>query len=166
MLDSYQNNHLIQALSNLPGRIEECIAALSDTLLGWQPDEDSWSIQMVLAHLLHCEPLFQERLQHIFDHDNPTLAGFGPEQATPISEQSSAALLDDFVAARKQTLTQIYAYSPDDWERPAVHRVQGKTTLKGQIQNIVKHDMEHLGQIYDLRELWQSQNNHEKEIQE
>lgn len=121
---------------------------------------------MVLTHLLHCEPVFQARLQRILDEDNPLLRGFGPEQATPISEQSSIALLGDFAAARKQTLAQIYAYSPEDWERPAVHNVQGKTTLKGQIQTIVKHDIEHLGQIYDLRELWQSQNNHEKEIQE
>lgn len=117
---------------------------------------------MVLAHLLHCEGLMQQRLAKIASEDNPLVLGFGPKEAPPYSDKPAYILLDDFEDDRKKTLSQIYTYSTSDWKRRAVHSVQGETTLKEQIENIVHHDTEHLGQMYDLCEMWQTQRNHEE----
>ena len=157
MMDMSQNNFLIQALSGYAKRIEQCVTDMPDEMLVWQPAPTEWSVQMVMAHLLHCEPLYRRRLARIVAEDHPSLPGFGPEQAPPIAEDSFPDLLAAFDDARRQTLSRIYDYSPEDWERPAFHKVQGATTLKAQIRNMVDHDMEHLGQIHDLCELWQKQ---------
>ena len=162
MLDSVHSNHLIQSLAGIVRRIQECITAIPDEALDWQPDEGQWSVQMVLTHLLNCEAFMRERLERIVNEEYPTVEGFGPDEAIPYSNKSVSRLLDEFDEARKQTLVQVYTYSVADWDRQAIHSVMGETTLKEQIQLIVKHDTEHLGQIYDLRELWKTQNSHEE----
>ena len=159
MLDSSHNNHLILALASFTERIKGCISPLPDTMYEWQPDRNNWSIQMVLAHLHHCEPLFRHRLARIVSIDKPFVMGFGPEEATPYSDKSTYVLVDTLSKSREETLDQIYTYTPEDWERKATHSVLGETTLKEQIQLITHHDTEHLGQLYDLCELWHA--NHE-----
>lgn len=155
MINSSQNSSLVQALTSIGRQIERCLRDMPDEMHAWQPGPDEWSAQMVVAHLLRCEPRFQKRLEQIASEDNPVVAEFGPEQVSPHSDESFEVLLHKFKQNRGQTLEQIYTYSPEDWQRPAVHTSQGETTLGEQIRNIANHDLEHIGQLYDLCEMWQ-----------
>lgn len=124
--------------------------------LHWQPAPDAWSVHMVLAHLLNCEPHFQRRLAQIVSEQNPHLPAFSPLHAPPKSDLTFPHLLTTFEFTRQQTLAQIYTYTAADWQRPAVHEHTGHTTLTEQLVVIVNHDVAHIGQLYDLRELWLS----------
>lgn len=150
MVDLSQSDHLIQALAGYPKKLEKYIQDLSEEALLWQPAAQEWSIQMVLTHLSNCEPFFQTRLERIVQEDNPFLPYFGPEQAIAISEKAALAVFEEFSERRQASLQQIYRYSASDWERPAIHETMGATTFQNQIQVIVHHDLEHLGQIHDV----------------
>ena len=157
MMESSRFNVLIQTLAGFPAKLQDLVQSMSSDAFDWQPEPDEWNAQMVLAHLLHCEPYFRKRLDRIVQEECPDLPYFGPEQAIPYSEQSCEELLLAFEQQRKETLKKIYTYTLEDWKRPARHATQGQTTFEGQIQVIVNHDLEHLGQVHDVYELWQKQ---------
>ncbi len=154
MVDFTNVNALVQAMYGLPVSIRKALGNTPHEGRLWQPTPHEWSVHMVVAHLANCEPLFRERLQCIAHADNPIVLGFGPAEAPPHSTLGMDALLDELHAQRQHTLQQIYVYTPTDWVRPAVHSVNGPTTLQGQIQTIVNHDLVHLGQIHDVCALW------------
>ncbi len=162
MMDSPQTSYVIQALSQFQGQLRSVLHGMPRAMLTWQPTPTDWSMQMVLAHLLHCEPHFQARLACIMRTHNPFLHTFGPTDASPHSTVNTPILLTTFAAARQQTLRQIYAYRPSDWSRPAVHEQTGKTSLYEQIQIIFHHDTEHLGQLHDIRARWTATSTHDR----
>lgn len=164
MMDSPQTSYVLQALSQFEGQLRDVLRGMPPEMLVWQPTSTDWSVQMVLAHLLHCEPHFQARLACIMRTYNPFLHAFGPTDAPPYSTVDTTGLLATFATVRRQTLRQIYTYRPGDWSRPAVHENVGRTSLYEQIQIIFHHDLEHLGQLHDLCALWTVTPIHERHI--
>lgn len=149
--------HILQSLCGITQKIKGALETMPGSMHIWQPTPTEWSAHMVLAHLLHCEPFFQQRLACIVRQDNPYLPAFSPKEAVPFADPPFTELLNTFGFTRQRTLAQIYTYTATDWQRPAVHQYTGSTTLKEQIIVLVNHDIAHLGQIYDLRELWLTQ---------
>ncbi len=144
----------LQALENSPNRIASIIDALSVEAHNWKPKPDEWNIVQVVAHLTAAQPLFRARLVRILENDNPWLPRFGPDTARPDSEEPIRALLARFRSERDQFLKFLSERSPDDWNRPAVHQTMGATTFALQVQNILHHDNEHLGQMNELNQAW------------
>lgn len=103
-----------------------------------------------------CEAPFLGRLTRIIQESQPWLPYFGPDVARPDLAIPMPEVLARFRAERDQLIVFLSTLAPDDWERPAIHETMGPTTLAGQVQNIVNHDSEHLGQLYELREAWQN----------
>lgn len=141
---------LLQALTQTPDRIRDLVNGLSEPALHRRAGSDMWSAHMVMAHLVHAEPLFRARLARIATENYPTLPAFGPREAPPISDQPVADLLAALHTSRAETLALLYDLSPSAWERPAIHATQGPTTFKQQVQNIANHDLAHLGQLVDI----------------
>jgi hypothetical protein len=100
-----------------------------------------------VTHLAAGEAPFLARLRRMAAEDNPFLPYFGPEVARPDASQRLPAALAHFRAERVR-LVAFLADLPDKaWARPAVHETLGATTLALQVQNIIDHDQEHLGQL-------------------
>jgi uncharacterized damage-inducible protein DinB len=148
---------LLQALTNAPARVAEVMAALSVEAYEWQPTSDTWSISQTLAHLAASDPPFKKRLISMTQAHNPWLPYFGPDVARPDVDAPAPELLARFRDSRAALLDFLAGLAPEDWERLGVHETMGPTTLAQQVQNIVNHDTEHLGQLYELRQAWQYQ---------
>ena len=138
----------LQELAELPDQINATLADFPVQGTAWHPDAQTWSILMSVAHLYHSEAFMQQRFRRIITEHNPTLPGFGPDDATPQTTLEFDELLKAFHAVRMETLAILYELTPEDWSRPAVHAVQGETTLQLQVQNMIDHDREHLEQIH------------------
>jgi len=152
---SAQRRHaLLQALASAPARIRQAVEPLADAQAGWQPDGETWSIRMTVAHLAHAEPLFRERFRRMLAEENPLVPAFGPESAQPHSERSIGALLRAFEEERQQTIALLSELPPAAWSRTAVHETLGQTTILRQVENILDHDVAHLGQVVELQQKW------------
>lgn len=148
---------LLQALTNAPARVAEVMEALPAEAHEWQPALEAWSLSQTLAHLAASDPPFQNRLTHMTQAHNPWLPYFGPEVARPEVDAPAPELLARFRNSRTELLDFLAGLTPEEWERPGVHETMGPTTMAQQVQNIVNHDAEHLGQLYELRQTWEYQ---------
>ena len=148
---------LLQKLASTPERIAQVAERLPGDMVDWLPGPERWSARMVVSHLFNAERLFQARLERILSECNPLLPRFGPEEAIPNSDQSLDDLVDRFRSRRQVTLTLLYRLRPEDWHRAARHETQGPTSMLKQVLTLVNHDTGHLGQLHDLRQLWEAQ---------
>ena len=148
---------MLQTLRNLPDRIAEVVEALSGAGGDWRPQPEAWTCRQLVAHLSAADPLFEKRLARIVAENNPQLPYFGPDTARPEADAPLPELLSRFRTQRDHLLKFLSAFPPEAWERPAVHETMGPTTFAQQIQNIINHDTDHLGQLDDLRREWESQ---------
>lgn len=110
---------------------------------------------MVLAHLANLEPLFLARFKRMLHESEPTLSSLGPGQASPHSEAQPEELLAAYQAGRDDILLLLYAIKAEDWQRRAEHMTLGPTDLRHQVEVLIRHDQEHLGQLVDLRLAWE-----------
>lgn len=149
---------LLQALRSLPDRIAEIVTVLDEQ---WRAAPEVWSGRETLAHLAACDALFHKRFERILEFDNPLLPAFGPDEAPPRRDLTIADSLIQLREARTALVLFLSALTPDTWERPAVHASLGSTTLALQVQNMVNHDAEHVGQLMALRRTWEE---HQKEL--
>ena len=148
---------LLQTLNKTPARVADVLEALPADAHEWQPGPDAWSLSQTLAHLAASDPPFQKRLMSMTQNHNPWLPYFGPDVARPEVDVSTPELLARFRQARTKLLDFLAGLAPEEWERPGVHETMGPTTLAQQVQNIINHDAEHLGQLYELRQTWEYQ---------
>jgi uncharacterized damage-inducible protein DinB len=147
--------HLLQELARTPGQIARVLGLIPSASHPLQSAPTAWSAHMVVAHLVHLEPLFLDRLRSILREDRPRLQALGPEQAPPVSHLTALDLLAEFHRRRAKTLDFLRSLDATSWHRTAVHETQGETDLLRQTQILVQHDTAHLGQLYDLRSMWQ-----------
>lgn len=112
---------------------------------------------MVVAHLVHLEPLFLDRLRRILQEEHPTLPKLGPEHAPPVSSLTTPDLLAGFQRERAQTLDFLRRLDGGGWIRTASHETLGETDLKRQAQILIQHDTAHLGQLHDITSMWEQE---------
>jgi len=156
---------LLQALDQSPRRVAELVQALPAEAHDWKLKPDEWDVAQIVAHLTAAQPLFRTRLTRILENDNPWLPRFGPETALPDSPEPLHALLARFRAERDRILRFLSGLDPDDWDRPAIHQTMGATTLALQVQSILNHDNEHLGQMGNLCQAWSDWNSEGRRTQ-
>jgi uncharacterized damage-inducible protein DinB len=148
---------MLQSLHNTQARLVEVVEALPVEAHDWHPAPEEWSLRQTLSHLAAAEPPFYQRLCRIVAELNPWLPYFGPEVARPDHPESPMAALTRLRAERERVIAFLSGLSPEDWERPAVHETMGPTTLAQQAQNLLNHDLEHLGQLHLLKQAWETQ---------
>lgn len=146
---------LVDELSQYPEHIAQVSALLNERGLHFQPSDEDWSVYMVVAHLKNCERFFYQRVLRILNEENPTVLGFGPEDAPPISDLSFMDVVKEFRIARQQMVDLLATLTEADLQRTAMHEVTGQTSIPNEAQRFSDHDQEHLQQIHDLLGKWQ-----------
>ncbi|MFZ4827926.1 MAG: DinB family protein [Phototrophicaceae bacterium] len=146
---------VVDELSHFPEHIAQVSSLLNERGLAFQPSEEDWSVYMVVAHLKNCERFFYQRILRISQEENPTVMGFGPEDAPPFSDLPFSAVVDEFRLARQQVVDLLRDLTEADLQRPANHEVTGQTSIPSEAQRFSDHDAEHLQQIHDLVAKWQ-----------
>jgi uncharacterized damage-inducible protein DinB len=144
---------LLQALRNLPERLAEVCATLDDE---WRPQAEGWSSREAVSHLAACDAPFRARFERIIAEANPLLPYFGPDIAVPRRDLPVTDSIARLRQSRAELIQFLSALPPEAWERPAVHATLGPTTFALQVQNMINHDADHLGQLMDLRAAWEA----------
>jgi hypothetical protein len=146
--------------------LQEAVAVLSrtpavlDTLLRHVPDgwvranegPDTWSPFDVLGHLIHGERTdWLARTRIILEHGEARAFDKFDRfaQFEESKGKSLAQLLDEFAAARRDSLRQLadLKLTDADLDRRGTHPALGAVTLRNLLATWVAHDLDHLMQV-------------------
>ncbi|MBK9940392.1 MAG: DinB family protein [Kouleothrix sp.] len=143
---------LIESLEATPRDLARMLRRIDATAACWRPAPGEWCIADVVAHLGYIEAPYLARLRRVAELDNPFEPYLHPDERAHDLARPLAALLDEFVGRRAETVAFLASLQQRDWGRPLVHATLGPTRLRDQVQELVSHDNTHLAQIVSLRE--------------
>ena len=116
-----------------------------------RPGPERWSAAEVAAHLRDTDrEVALPRLGRLLTERLPAFAYIdlsGAERVRGWGTEDSAAVVQDFRAARAEVLAGLEPLGPREWERVAVHSVLGSITLAGMVRAWADHDLGHRRQI-------------------
>lgn len=147
---SLQNT--VAVLNNTPTVLTTLVNNLSEDWIKANEGENTWTILEVIAHLIICDEsnwlpradiILSDKEQKQFTSIN-MMAHF--ELA---SNNSLAALLEQFSKLRKKMIKQLLSYNLQeaDFLKTATHPVIGEVNLQQLLSTWVAHDLTHIGQI-------------------
>ena len=117
----------------------------------WKPAADEWSLTEVVCHLRDVErEVHQERFTAVLKDTDVFLTGVSADDwaiSRKYQQQNGQIALDDYLAARKLTISLLEELDPEMWERQGVHSYLGRTTMHELFFVVSRHDELHWEQI-------------------
>jgi hypothetical protein len=145
---------LLQALCSTPADMARLLCSADERAFSWQPAPDEWPAATVLLHLVQVEQAYRHRLERIAREDEPWLPYIHPEVDDGAADARAADLQREFEMERAQTIHFLEGLAPGGWQRPAIHEIKGRTTLRFLVQDLVEHDIEHTNQLVVILQRW------------
>jgi len=146
---------LTAALATTPRAIAAVAGGLGPDALRWRPREGEWSLTEVMAHLVDLErTVFLPRVRRMAVEDVPEFETFDLEawgRARDHRARDFAAELAAFGQARETMLALLQDLPAGAAARRGLSGHFGPVTLAQYATHAVDHDLEHLGQMRDLR---------------
>jgi FMN phosphatase YigB (HAD superfamily) len=142
---------LLAVLRSTPAAVATITRSFPSNHWTRKPAPAEWSMTEIICHLRDVERAVNiPRIRKILAEENPFLAGEDTDQWVAdhkCSDQDGAKILDDFVLARKETISLLSALRAE-WSRTARHAIFGTTTLLELVGIIAGHDRVHIQQIW------------------
>jgi hypothetical protein len=146
---------LVDELQQLPERVRDVIADLTNAQLRWRPAPEEWSILEVCGHLRDAFEIEGLRLLALLRESHPRLPAFDgvayarqrlcnyddPERVIAALETHCAFIADTLAGLQ-----------PGDWERAGEHEEAGPVSVASRANGLPEHGRDHLAQIRALRE--------------
>jgi hypothetical protein len=146
---------LTAALASTPAAIGALASGLGPDALRWRPRAGEWCLTEVMAHLLDLERMvFLPRLRRIAAEERPAFDTFDVDawaRARDHHARDFAADLHAFVEARADTVKFLDGLPPGAADRRGLSGHFGPVTLAQYATHATDHDLEHLGQMRDVR---------------
>ncbi len=152
-LKTWMFPNIVERLRGTPARLEGRVASLSGEMLT-RRDEDRWSIQENVGHLLDLEPLWAGRLDD-FDAGLETLRPADLSNKKTHEASHNAASIDELLGAFRSTrlemMRRLDGLSEKHVERVALHpRLKTEMRVLDLAFFVAEHDDHHLAQITEL----------------
>ncbi|HEY7914734.1 MAG TPA: DinB family protein [Blastocatellia bacterium] len=146
----------MRVLASTYTRLMKLTAGLTPRQLGRRVIPGKWSIHEIIAHLADVELVHAARSRWMKFEEDPPLPAFDQEAWTrgwSREKESFAETLERFGALRRAQLRLFRNSTPADLNRPGRHSERGTEYLSDYIAKSAGHDLNHLGQIEQLRKL-------------
>ena len=142
----------IALLSRTPAVLDVMLRDLPDVWTMRNEGANTWTAYDVVGHLIHGEHTdWIPRAKMILrEGDAKPFPPFDRQAQFRDSQgKSLARLVDEFTAARKESLDELQALrlQPEDFARRGMHPALGSVTLRQLLATWVVHDMTHIHQI-------------------
>lgn len=131
-------------LASTPNSLAALLAPVPADVWAWSPAPGEWSLQELLAHMLHIETaVIPVRVRRMVETDGAPLAGASP--ASPPA--SPTEMLAAWRAAREQNLEFLRGLTPAQLAHSGEHPTYGRISAREHIVEWGYHDLEHLRQL-------------------
>jgi hypothetical protein len=138
-----------------PGLLQQAIDALPPQQADTPIAPGKWSPREIVAHLADCELVHSFRLRQILAAPASHPAVFEPFDqdvwARHYAAYSLPLALELFRANRAWNVSLIGSLTAADFDRPAHHPERGDLTLLTLVETMAGHDLNHLGQLQQLK---------------
>jgi uncharacterized damage-inducible protein DinB len=145
-----ERDEALKLLAAFPALLRETVRELSDAELRFRPAPGEWSAVEIIGHYIDVDLLWQQRIGHMSQHDNPHFPPADNEQLVidgRYQEKDAAGLLFRFAELRAETVEALRMIHPNNFARPAVHATRGPITIGDIFTILPGHDQNHMAQI-------------------
>src|SRR5262245_21049743 len=127
------------------------LSVLPEAIAVWHPAAGEWCAKDVLGHLIEAERRdFAGRIRIILASDTPDLQTWDQNQVSRDRgdcERALGALVEEFLAMRRESVALVAGLRPDDLRRWGRHPKVGDLPVADLLHEWVHHDRNHLRQI-------------------
>jgi uncharacterized damage-inducible protein DinB len=144
----------IPLMKQAHARLARAVAGLSASQMRKRPHPGKWSIVEILGHLQDTEYVYGWRIRlSLAQPGNPIM---GYDQALWTEElrhrrAHAKRLLDRIRTMREGNLETVARVPRSNWKRYGMHSERGKETVRGVLELLAGHDLNHLDQIKAIR---------------
>ena len=144
---------VLALLAETPQRLAVLAGKYAPAQLQTAPDQDTWSANAILAHLLSCADVWGKSIQAMLAEDNPTLRYVSLRtwiRKTKYLDQAFHTSFQAFAQQRAELLAALNGLAAEDWARAATFTgtVKGRSqTVFSYARRIVEHERPHLDQM-------------------
>ena len=139
-----------------PRRLAAAVSGLSDKVLRFKASPDKWCILEIVGHLADVELVYSHRLRQMLAEKNSVIAPMNQDdwaQNLGYLEAAPAELVAQYGLNRHHNLRLLRRISVDDLQKSAYHpEKKAEVTVEDLVQQIVRHDANHIAQIESLRQ--------------
>lgn len=146
----------LHLLAETPYRIAALSHGLADGRLQDKSDEESWSVNDILAHLRACADVWGKSIITMMQQDHPTLRYVSPRTWMKKTNYHQLPFYESFAAfvkQREELLRILQALPGEAWARGATFTgtTRGREpTILSYAQRLARHENEHCEQIEAL----------------
>lgn len=144
----------IALMKSAPTKFARAVAGLSASQMQRRPARGKWSIIEILGHLHDTEVVYGYRYRLALAQPGSPIQGY--DQATWVDrlrhrKGNAKRLLDRIRVAREGNLDVLLRLKRDWKKGYGMHTERGKETVRGTVELIAGHDLNHLSQIQAIR---------------
>ncbi len=146
----------MKVLASTHSRIVSLTEGLTPRQLSKRVSEDKWSIYEIVGHLADVEIVHSGRCRWILFEDNPVLPAFDQAAWTEgwlREKESFKETLERFRVLRQSQMRLFRNLRPGEFRRAGTHSERGTEQLELYILKSAGHDLNHLRQIAERREI-------------
>jgi hypothetical protein len=133
--------------------IRVLISGLNESELTHRPIPDKWSMKENITHLTCYQPRVIFRINKILSEDNPTFAGYVPEDDPEFSKFLSMGV-DELLAHQKEKRAEIVniitSLSEEQLKRTGTHSKFGRMNIVEWTEFFLLHEAHHIYTIFKL----------------
>ncbi len=141
---------LVAELAAFPGELGRAMADRSDETLTRPASDGGWGVVENVCHLRDWEEVFLDRVRAVIERDDAELPAFDDELWAIEHDyrgDDPRRALATFQDHRRKVVRLLEELPQERWARRARHEVQGELTLRRLVEQMLRHDDEHLAQI-------------------
>ena len=145
----------VETIAATSQKLNDLLAKLGPETARRPPAPGKWSAREILCHLADTEIVFAFRLRQALAEPHHVIQPFDQDAwASIYSTFDAQAALRVFESVRAWNLTLIRSLSAADLAKPVSHPERGTMTLRTIVETMGGHDLNHLGQIERISDLF------------
>jgi uncharacterized damage-inducible protein DinB len=145
----------IALMKKAPAKFARAVAGLSASQMRKRPARGKWSIIEILGHLSDTEIVYGWRYRLCLCEPGSPIQGYDQtvwvEELRHRSRGNAKRLLERIRVAREGNLDTLRQVPRQNWKRYGRHSERGRETVRGTVELIAGHDLNHLDQIKAIR---------------
>jgi uncharacterized damage-inducible protein DinB len=138
----------VMILTETPPRLRELVASLGDDAFTRTYEAGKWTVQQIIAHLLHAEIAFNFRIRQALAVEHYVAQSFDQDDwMKSEAATDGAATLEAYGHLRQFNLALYRSLSAADHARPFLHPELGEMNVGLILQLMAGHELRHLSQL-------------------
>lgn len=127
--------------------------------LDYRASAEKWSVRQIMCHLADSEMVGRDRFSRTIAEDNPSLIAYDEKawaERLDYHKRKFSQALETFRRIRGENYELLKDQPAENWQRTAVHNVQGQLTLRDLLRIYAEHAEGHARQIKEAREAYKA----------